>query len=49
MGATTVLMSILYKWLLITAKIVGRIEIMPILIALAHTREQNRSFISFTK
>ena len=35
MGATTVLMAILYKWLLITAVIIGRIEIIPILIALS--------------
>jgi len=33
MGATTVLMPIAYKWLLIIAMIVGRIEIMSILIA----------------
>jgi len=35
MGATTVLMPIGYKWLLIIAMIIGRIEIMPILIALS--------------
>ena len=35
MGATTVLMPIAYKWLLIIAMIIGRIEIIPILIALS--------------
>jgi len=35
MGATTVFMPIVYKWLLIIAMIVGRIEILPILIALS--------------
>jgi Trk-type K+ transport system membrane component len=35
MGATTVSMPIIYKWLLIVAMIIGRIEIIPILIALS--------------
>jgi len=35
MGATTVAMHIGYKWLLITAMLIGRIEIVPILIALS--------------
>lgn len=35
MGATTVLMPIAYKWLLIIAMIIGRIEIIPILVALS--------------
>jgi len=35
MGATTVFMPLGYKWLLIIAMIIGRIEIMPILIALS--------------
>jgi len=35
MGATTVAMHIGYKWLLITAMLIGRIEIIPILIALS--------------
>jgi len=35
MGATTVSMPMAYKWLLITAMIIGRIEIIPILIALS--------------
>jgi len=35
MGATTVLMPIAYKWLLIIAMIIGRIEIITILIALS--------------
>lgn len=35
MGATNVLMPIAYKWLLTVAMIVGRIEIIPILIALS--------------
>lgn len=35
MGATTVLMPVAYKWLLIIAMIIGRIETMTILIALS--------------
>jgi Trk-type K+ transport system membrane component len=34
MGATTVSMPIAYKWLMIAAMTVGRIEIMSVLIAL---------------
>lgn len=33
MGATNVFMPVAYKWLLIIAMIIGRIELMPILIA----------------
>jgi Trk-type K+ transport system membrane component len=35
MGATTVSMPIAYKWLMITAMTIGRIEIMSVLIALS--------------
>jgi len=35
MGATTIFMPMIYKWLLIIAMIIGRIEIIPILIALS--------------
>jgi len=44
MGATTVFMPIAYKWLLITAMIIGRIEIMSVLIALSpcKTKELKR-------
>jgi len=44
MGATTVFMPVAYKWLLITAMIIGRIEIMSVLIALSpyKTKELER-------
>jgi Trk-type K+ transport system membrane component len=35
MGAATVSMPITYKWLMITAMTIGRIEIMSVLIALS--------------
>jgi trk system potassium uptake protein TrkH len=35
MGATTVSMPMAYKWLMITAMTIGRIEIMSVLIALS--------------
>jgi Trk-type K+ transport system membrane component len=34
MGATTVAMPIAYKWLMIAAMTIGRVEILTILIAL---------------
>jgi Trk-type K+ transport system membrane component len=34
MGATTVSMPIAYKWLMIVAMTIGRVEIMSVLIAL---------------
>jgi len=40
MGATTVFMPIGYKWLQIIAMIIGRIEIIPILIALSPYKAQ---------
>lgn len=39
MGATTVFMPIAYKWLLIISMIIGRIEIIPILIALSQYKK----------
>jgi trk system potassium uptake protein TrkH len=39
MGVTTVFMPITYKWLLTAAMIIGRIEIIPILIALSPHRK----------
>ena len=35
MGATTILMPVGYKWLMITAMTIGRVEILSILIAIS--------------
>jgi len=40
MGATTVAMHVAYKWLIITAMLIGRIEIIPILIALSPVQKE---------
>jgi len=40
MGATTVSMPLFYKWLLTTAMIIGRVEIMSILIAISRYRAE---------
>ena len=40
MGATTVSMPLFYKWLLTTAMIIGRVEIMSILIALSRYKAE---------
>lgn len=43
MGATTVLMPLAHKWLLTAAMVIGRIEIIPILIALtAHRKAEQK-------
>jgi trk system potassium uptake protein TrkH len=43
MGATTVSMAIGYKWLMIAAMTVGRVEILSILIALSSFKRKERA------
>jgi trk system potassium uptake protein TrkH len=43
MGATTISMAIGYKWLMIVAMTVGRVEILSILIALSSFKRKERA------
>jgi len=43
MGATTVSMPIAYKWLMIAAMTIGRVELMPILVALFPYRPKEKA------